>query len=220
MHGQYIYFTDQAMSIYLSKHTSDWRHGRAYEVFCSLLIKLYFEKQFNTKCLTGFKIKSNLAKDFSLTANNVEDLEEFQKIYADTDTDIDFSVFPINTYNEKINRNKAWGFQLKRFGHFHAKQDTGGLIDYLKDIKKKYSKSLTNLVLFLDGNERISLNKICNHEDLKDFPFHTIMYVSIYPASDKNPVGIEMGYMWPIFGHNVFDAKDALKKFKLTPIKL
>ncbi len=191
--------------------------GTNYEIVCSLLIKSLFEELSGSPCMVGFRVKQSYVNEFHGPTLTTEQCVIFFNKIVEENSETDFCVAPIQSYNTERNEIHSWTFQLKRFGNFQDEKDTQGLIKYLENIKSRYAKNGSALVIFFDGHRGIDLKSVCNNARLKDFPFKTIFIINVN-KDDDNSWYVDMGQIWPIYGYNKYDAVHAIKEGKLYNI--
>lgn len=220
--GNYHYFKDDLLRRYIKKDASMRTiNGSKYEILCGLLIKIFFEKLHNVDCLLGFKVKQKYLGTLPMPTDNLEDCITFFNKNIDNDSQIDFLVSPVKSFNKKLNRIDGWAFQLKRFGQFQTEKNTDGLLKFFESLKSKYQKNKANLVIFFDGHKGINLEKICKSEVLKeDFPFDSIFFIEFNHRIEDKKFVLRIGFLWPIYGYNEYDPAKAVKEGLLIKCNL
>lgn len=209
MNESFVYLDEKTIRLYIKKYGRKL-DGKDYELGAAVILKGFFEKENNFKCVIGVKLNPHYSK---LYQNNIkpltlEEAKNLIEIHNDENDIVDIAISPINSF--KGNKNTAWTFQLKRFGSFQTEKDTEGLIKFLTKIQKSYAKSKTILVIFFDGHEGINIRKTHEYIEKTGFPFSKIMFINTN-KNKKNVWKIYIGEIWPNFGYNEYDPHDLVK---------
>jgi hypothetical protein len=201
---------EKAIRLYLKECGLQIQNNN-YELFAAVILKGFFEKMNDCKCVIGFKLNPrffHLYKKEPQEAFTADRVRMLLEKHRQEDDLVDISISPISSFH--WDKNLAWIFQLKRFGYFQKEKTTKGLIEMLSKIQKKYVKNQAILVIFFDGHRGISVRAVHRYLRSIEFPFARVMSIN----TNKNKEGawkFHIGEMWPTCGYNEYDPEEIIK---------
>lgn len=196
MNERFVFLDDSVLRKYL-KDTMDIKvltSGSYYELVTAFFVNALYTNIYKEGSIIGFPAK--LPPSHGQRLDNTQECEDFFQNSALEDTIIDFILAPVETFNLKKKVHSALIFQVKRFGVKENAKDTVSLVEYIRNLKNKYPKTNTNLILVIDVSNGIDLNKVVELLKREELPFRSVQYLHFRFIED-GAVHAELGYLWP-----------------------
>lgn len=191
-----VFFECRAIETFLTHNNFDWK--KYNELMAAFVMSKVYAAGTNMQdAPIGFAVKSDAYRrltseqiDFERLSNVINNMKEDNTPIDMIISPYDIDHIPLRNFN-----SRAWSFQIKRFIERPGDDPTEKLIQYLNvDIKKKYSKVNSRLLILFELVQNLNLVKVADSFDPTNFPFTHVQFIS-FDFIDQEK--IEFGDIWP-----------------------
>ena len=192
----FIFITEESVRDFLREYGKG-PQSKDYELVIAILLKRFCDRQWNSDCWIGFELQDRHLSDVPQNGMaSVEGIAEIIRKKVREDTPVDVA---ITKGMPEGPARQGPVFQLKRW-----RGDTDGLIAYLNNLNKKYSRILATLVVIFETHHDMYLERIQAELNTSAFPFSHLMFMSLSEGK------IHIGEIWPNAGMESYDPKDLI----------
>lgn len=193
---EFVFFECRAIEAFLRHNDFNWqKYNELMAAF--IMSKIYAAGVGIKDAPIGFAVKSDYFRQITGKEVNFEHLSNVINNMKEDNTPIDMIIsrYDIDSIPKRNFYSKAWAFQIKRFIERPGDDPAEKLIKYLNvDIKKKYSKINSRLLILFEIVNQIDLAKVADSFDSKDFPFTHVQFISFDFINQQK---IVYGDIWP-----------------------